>query len=94
MKPDDLGKRMRSQEYFRSLRLLPGTWTVIRVDGRGFRRYTSKRFNKPFDSRFRDLMKKTAIRFPKRTPVSTRYQFQRTAPLAAAWNRIVLGAVY
>jgi tRNA(His) 5'-end guanylyltransferase len=60
MKPGDLEKRMRSQEYFRSLRLLPGTWTVIRVDGRGFRRYTIKRFNKPFDSRFRDLMEKTA----------------------------------
>lgn len=56
MNPDELDKRMRSLEYFRSLRLLPGAWAVIRVDGRGFGRFTGDRFDRPCDPRFRDLM--------------------------------------
>jgi tRNA(His) guanylyltransferase len=53
-------KQMRGLEYFHSLRLLPGVWTVIRVDGRGFTRFTESQFEKPFDPRFRDLMVKAA----------------------------------
>ncbi len=53
-------KRMRAYEYYHTLRLLPGTWTVIRVDGRAFSRFTEDRFVKPFDVRFRDLMSSTA----------------------------------
>lgn len=56
MKTDDLGDRMRSLEYFHSIRLLPGVWAIIRVDGRSFSRFTEGRFEKPFDLRFRDLM--------------------------------------
>lgn len=56
MKLDDLEKRMRSLEYFSSLRMVPGCWPIIRLDGRGFSRKTAVRFGKPFDPRFRDLM--------------------------------------
>ncbi len=56
MDPDRFDKQMRSYEYFHTLRLVPGTWTVIRVDGRSFSRFTGGRFDKPFDIRFRDMM--------------------------------------
>jgi tRNA(His) 5'-end guanylyltransferase len=51
---------MREREWFHSLTLLPGAWTVIRVDGRGFSRYTEERFDKPFDARFSGYMTGTA----------------------------------
>lgn len=60
MKPDDFESRMRELEYFHALRVLPGVWTVLRLDGRGFTRFTGERFEKPFDERFRDLMVQTA----------------------------------
>lgn len=41
---------------FHSLRLPPNAWTVVRVDGRSFSRYTESRFEKPFDPLFRDRM--------------------------------------
>ncbi|MEP0832344.1 tRNA(His) guanylyltransferase Thg1 family protein [Microcoleus sp. AS-A8] len=40
MDSDRFEQKMRSLEYFHSLRLLPGAWVVIRVDGRGFSRFT------------------------------------------------------
>jgi tRNA(His) 5'-end guanylyltransferase len=52
--------RMRAQECFAPLRLLPGAWVVVRVDGHGFHRFTEGRFDRPFDARFRDLMVGTA----------------------------------
>ena len=51
---------MRSLEYFHDLRVLPGAWTVIRVDGRSFSRFTESRFEKPFDIEFHNLMVQTA----------------------------------
>lgn len=51
---------MRALEYFHTIRLLPNTWPVIRVDGHGFSRFTESRFEKPMDARFRDAMVKTA----------------------------------
>ena len=60
MNSNDFEDRMRALEYFHSLRLLPGSWPIIRVDGRGFSRFTEPRFKKPFDIRFRDMMIKTA----------------------------------
>lgn len=60
MRPAELENRMRELEYFRPLRLLPGAWAILRVDGRGFHRFTGGRFEKPFDERFRDLMTATA----------------------------------
>jgi tRNA(His) guanylyltransferase len=52
--------RMREGEYFHSLRLLPGAWAVIRVDGRGFSRLTETNFEKPFDPRMHEHMVGTA----------------------------------
>ena len=51
---------MRALEYYHTLKLVPGTWTVLRVDGRGFSRFTAERFDKPFDERFHALMVTTA----------------------------------
>ena len=59
MNPDDLEQRMRALEYFHDLRVLPGTWPVLRVDGRSFSRLTEARFEKPFDLRFHELMCRT-----------------------------------
>src|SRR5438105_3699874 len=56
MNEDERSRRMREREHFRALRILPGTWPIVRVDGRGFSRFTENRFEKPFDPRFRDLM--------------------------------------
>lgn len=53
-------KKMRELEYFHSLRLLPGTYTVIRADGRSFSKLTSSNFDKPFDLKFHELMVETA----------------------------------
>lgn len=46
----------RAREYFHTLAVLPGAWTVLRLDGRCFSRFTERRFDRPFDSRFSDLM--------------------------------------
>jgi len=59
MNPDDFEQRMRALEYFHELRVLPGTWPVLRLDGRSFSRFTETRFEKPFDIRFHDLMCQT-----------------------------------
>jgi tRNA(His) 5'-end guanylyltransferase len=55
-------ERLRSLEYFHSLRLLPDVWAVVRVDGRGFSGFTEKRYEKPFDPTFHECMVKTAQR--------------------------------
>jgi tRNA(His) 5'-end guanylyltransferase len=60
MQSDDFEERMRQFEYYHSLRILPDTWVVIRVDGRSFTRFTSTKFEKPFDIRFRDAMVQAA----------------------------------
>ena len=60
MESDAFETKMRAGECFHALRLLPGAWTILRVDGRSFSRFTESRFDKPFDSRFRDMMLVTA----------------------------------
>jgi tRNA(His) guanylyltransferase len=60
MNSDTFEARMRALEYFHSLRVLPGAWIVIRVDGHGFSRFTATGFEKPFDPRFHELMTRTA----------------------------------
>ncbi len=60
MDSDTFEKQMRSLEYFHELRVLPGAWTVIRVDGRSFSRFTESSFEKPFDLQFHNLMVQTA----------------------------------
>jgi tRNA(His) 5'-end guanylyltransferase len=56
MRTEALKSRMRELEWFHSLRALPATWIVLRVDGRSFSRLTEARFDKPFDPRFHELM--------------------------------------
>jgi tRNA(His) guanylyltransferase len=53
---DAFEAKMRALEYFHSLRMLPGTWPVLRVDGKGFSKLTEAKFAKPFDPRFSDCM--------------------------------------
>jgi tRNA(His) guanylyltransferase len=60
MELKDLEKRMRSLEYFSSLRMMPACWPILRLDGRGFSKKTAERFDKPYDLRFRDLMASAA----------------------------------
>ncbi len=60
MDPSDLECRMREREYFRNLRLVPGAWSIIRLDGRNFSNFTAERFEKPFDERFRDFITSAA----------------------------------
>ena len=56
LKPSELDSRMRQGEYFHALRVPSENWTVLRLDGRGFSKFTSDRFEKPFDERFHQLM--------------------------------------
>lgn len=60
MKHDEFDKRMRALEHFHSLRLPPQVWTVLRVDGRSFTRFTETGFEKPIDDRFQQMMRQTA----------------------------------
>lgn len=59
MEPKSFDTQMRELEYFHSLRLLPGAWAIIRVDGRSFSKFTAERFEKPFDIKFHELMVQT-----------------------------------
>jgi tRNA(His) 5'-end guanylyltransferase len=52
MRADEFDARMRALEVYHPLRLPPGAWTILRVDGRGFSKLTQARFEKPFDPRF------------------------------------------
>ncbi|MCA9779627.1 MAG: tRNA 5'-guanylyltransferase [Candidatus Eremiobacteraeota bacterium] len=56
MKNQDFESRMRGGEFFHSLRVPEENWTVLRLDGRGFSKFTAERFEKPFDSKFHELM--------------------------------------
>ena len=47
---------MRSLEWFHGVRVLPGLWLIIRLDGRAFGRFTGTRFEEPFDRRMCDLI--------------------------------------
>ncbi|MFC7244614.1 tRNA(His) guanylyltransferase Thg1 family protein [Catellatospora aurea] len=57
---DEFEAGQRAREYFHGLTLLPGAWTVLRLDGRGFSRFTEQHFDKPFDERFGEHMVTTA----------------------------------
>jgi len=60
MNSDVFERAMRAHECFHGLRVLPGTWPIVRVDGRGFSRLTASRFEKPFDPRFQRMMRRAA----------------------------------
>ena len=51
---------MRAGELWHEERVAAGKWAVVRVDGRGFSRFTQRHFAKPFDAKFYDLMAQTA----------------------------------
>lgn len=51
---------MRRLECFHALRGPDGAWVVLRLDGRGFTRFTAERCAKPFDPRFHEWMVATA----------------------------------
>lgn len=58
---DELDKKMRVYEQSLDQVLLPETYMVARLDGRGFTRLTKEicKFEAPFDERFRDMMIQT-----------------------------------
>ena len=58
---DELDKKMRVYEQSLDQVILPATYMVARLDGRGFTRLTKEicKFEAPFDERFRDLMVNT-----------------------------------
>jgi tRNA(His) guanylyltransferase len=60
MNQNEFESRMRAGEAFHSLQVPQGVWTVLRLDGRGFSRFTKQHFEKPFDARFHELMRHTA----------------------------------
>jgi len=52
---------MRKGEWFHSLRVPHGMWTIVRVDGRSFTKLTERMgFDKPFDADFGTMMNGTA----------------------------------
>jgi len=52
----DFEKRMRKGEVYRPLRMPPGIWSIVRVDGRNFSRLTDGKYEKPFDLKFHGHM--------------------------------------
>ena len=52
----------RARERYSQLRLEPGAWPVVRVDGRSFLAFTRDRYDKPFDPALSDAMQTTAAR--------------------------------
>ncbi|OXM58403.1 tRNA 5'-guanylyltransferase [Amycolatopsis thailandensis] len=60
MDAGDFEARQREREWFHGLTVPPGSWTVLRVDGRGFSKFTEARFEKPFDPRFAECMAEAA----------------------------------
>ncbi|WP_223280164.1 tRNA(His) guanylyltransferase Thg1 family protein [Nostoc sp. PA-18-2419] len=61
MKFDELDSKMRVYEIADDYCVLPGLYTVARLDGRSFTRLTKEvhQFEAPYDTRFRDLMLET-----------------------------------
>lgn len=84
MKGNDFEARQRAREAFHSLAVLPGAWTVIRVDGRSFSRFTERRFDKPFDQRFSDLMVTTAQALA--TELGARYAYTESDEISLLFD--------
>jgi len=60
-----LGDRMKHYEACYSTMIPPRTYTVVRVDGRGFSKFT-KKMDKPFDDQFSEAMNFAAIEMCKK----------------------------
>lgn len=62
MKPEAFEAKMRRGEFFHTLRVPEGMWTVVRLDGRGFTKLTKELgFLKPFDEGFHTCMLDAAV---------------------------------
>lgn len=59
-----LEERMKEYEACYSLKIPPRTYTIIRLDGKGFSKYT-KMFNKPFDDNLSNVMDVATIELCK-----------------------------
>lgn len=60
MNPRQFEARMRAGEVWHGERVPDDKWAIVRVDGRGFSRFTAAHFEKPFDPKFYELMAATA----------------------------------
>ena len=58
MKLESLESKLRTYESLNDRYVLPGMWTIVRVDGRNFTRLTKEvmEYEAPYDLRFRDAM--------------------------------------
>lgn len=56
MNAEQFAAAQRAREWFHAMTMPPGSWTVLRVDGRGFSRLTEEHFSKPFDDRMHQHM--------------------------------------
>lgn len=56
MNANEFERQMRKGEVYHELRMPPGMWAVVRVDGRGFSKLTEARYEKPFDVKFHGHM--------------------------------------
>lgn len=73
MKNDDFGDRMKAYESaFTSAKLDPSKWMCVRIDGRGFSKFT-KSFDKPFDWRITNAMVTATKSMVKETHASVGY---------------------
>lgn len=70
MKNDEFGDRMKAYESaFTSTKLDPSKWMAVRIDGRGFSKFT-RSFDKPFDWRIANAMITTTKTLVKETHAS------------------------
>ena len=60
MKSDSIEDRMRRLECYHGLEVLPGAYSVVRVDGRSFTKLT-RGMEHPFDIKFHECMVATAM---------------------------------
>lgn len=73
MKNDEFGDRMKAYESaFTSAKIASDKWMAVRIDGRGFSKYT-KSFVKPFDWRITNAMANTTKALVKETHASVGY---------------------
>lgn len=74
LKMKNLGDRMKNYEKAYSYSLLPNAMFVVRLDGRGFSKYTKKmKFKKPFDNDLIQIMQNVTADLMKQTQASFGY---------------------
>lgn len=70
---DALGDRMKTYERQETnVRFMPNTWLYVRIDGRGFSKFT-KGLERPYDKRMSDLMVETTKYLVKETNAALGY---------------------